>query len=159
MLRIRWMPLALSATLAAALALPGEAGAQASPVKVTLETGGKAQTFSGSGVCRHEPRGYIYGRAAALWMVEANSPKLTLSYWHPAAGGAADEFSLDVRSGRTAHRINTVRGSKVAGTGQGSFRSSGMGGRFELTGKAEDGTPIHATIECGRFGAIMAEGG
>jgi hypothetical protein len=33
-----------------------------------------------------------------------------------------------------------------------------LGGRFDISGTTQDGTSLQATIECARFGRIVAEG-
>lgn len=150
------------ALLAGAPFLAGPVAAQApSPVKLTLVVAGRSETVRGTGSCGHEPRAWIYGRAAALWSVEyaaAGQPSVHLSFWrHAAAGG--DQFALSVSNGKRHHQINTVKGSTPAGSGKATFRATALGGRFEIQGKAADGTALQVTIECARFGGIYAEGG
>ncbi len=134
------------------------------PMKLTVAVAGQTRTVRGSGECKHEPRGWIYGKPAALWMAEyagdrAGTPHVSLTYWRPAAGAAPDQFQLSVSGGGKTHRINTVRGGTPAGSGASSFRPTATGGRFEIRGTAQDGTALQATIECARFGGIVAEGG
>ncbi len=152
----------LAALALAALVLPAWAQSPV-PVKVTLTVAGRTQTLRGLGQCRHEAQASIYGTRALLWMAEyddaAGAPRVSLTYWRPKSAGAADEFQLQVTHGGKTHVINTVRGSAPAGSGRGSFRPTASGGRFEIGGTAQDGAALRATIECARFGGIVAEGG
>ncbi len=151
------------ALLAAAALTTMPAAAQApAPMKLTVVVAGRTQTLRGAGKCGYEPNGYIYGRAAALWSVDydaAGQPSVSLSFWRHKAAGAGDQFSLSVSSGKAQHVIDTVKGSTPAGSGRATFRPTALGGRFEIQGKASDGTPLQVTIECARFGGIYAEGG
>ncbi len=160
--RIRASLSGLALLAAAALtAMPAAAQAPA-PMKVTLAVAGRTQTLRGTGDCGHEPNAYIYGRAAALWSIDyaaAGQPSVSLSFWRHKAAAAGDQFTLTVHSGKTQHQINTVTGSPPAGSGKATFRPTAQGGRFEIQGKAADGTPLQVTIECARFGGIYAEGG
>lgn len=152
-----WLGIVAVAT--AAFATP--ARAQAVPVKVTVTIAGKTQAFSGTGQCGHEPQASIYGMRAALWLVEYDSGKsrVSLSYWRPKAAGAKDQFQLSATRAGATHVISTVKGGTPAGSGRSTFRPTATGGRFEVSGKAGDGTPLQVTIECARFGGITAEGG
>jgi hypothetical protein len=132
------------------------------PMKVTVTIGGKTETLRGTGRCAHEPRASLYGAAAALWLAEysggAQGPRVSLRFWRFAAG---DEvlFSLAVDGRKGAHRISTVKGRKLEGSGRGTFQPTAQGGRFQITGKAQNGAALKATIECARFDGITAEGG
>lgn len=147
----------------AVVARPDPASAQtAAEMKLTVTVAGRTETLRGRGLCGHEPRAWIYGRAARLWTAsygEATASSVSLTYWRPAAAGEADQFSLSVQNGRKLHRIATVRGGQLVGSGSSSFRPTAVGGRFEITGTTADGAALHATIECARFGTIAAEGG
>ncbi len=130
-------------------------------MKVTIAAPGQSQTLRGTGECGHEPHGWIYGKAAQLWLARFNQPNtsLSLSYWRPAAARAADMFSLSVQSGRKSRQISTVAGGKSRGSGRSTFQPTAVGGRFDITGTAADGAAVHVTIECAHFGPIVAEGG
>lgn len=153
----------LGLTTAAWAVLNAPAHGQAPvPVKVTVSVAGRTQTLRGTGQCRHEPQGYLYGARAALWMAEydgsATGSRVSLTYWRPKTG-AADQFQLSVTRDGKAHVINTIRGARPAGKGRSAFRPTALGGRFEISGTAQDGAALQATIECARFGGIVAEGG
>ena len=142
---------------------PAAAGAQQPvPMKVTVTVGGKTETLRGTGRCGHEPRAWLYDKAAALWLAEysgaAQAPRVSLSYWRFAAGDVV-QFSLAVHGKTAAHRISTVKGGKLEGSGRATFQPTAQGGRFQIAGKAQNGASLQATIECARFGGITAEGG
>ena len=132
------------------------------PMKVTVTVGGKTETLRGTGRCGHEPRASLYGAAAALWLAEytggAQAPRVSLTYWRFATGNEV-QFSLAVDSKSATHRINTVKGGKLAGSGRATFQPTAQGGRFKIAGKAQNGASLQATIECARFSGITAEGG
>ena len=132
------------------------------PMKVTITVGGRTETLRGTGRCGHEPRAWLYDAAAALWLAEytgeAQAPRVSLRYWRFSADGGV-QFSLAVNGRSATHRINTVRGGKVQGSGRATFQPTAQGGRFQITGKAQNGASLQATIECARFGGITAEGG
>ncbi len=149
--------------VAAVTARPWPAAAQIpAEMKVTLTVAGRTETLRGTGQCGHEPQGWIYGKAARLWTArysQATGSEVSLTYWRLAAAGAGDQFSLSVERGRKRHQISTVRGGQLAGSGRSTFQPTALGGRFEITGTAADGAAVRATIECARFGTIVAEGG
>lgn len=152
----------LALTAAAAIRPRPAIAQEPAEMKLTLTVAGRTETLRGTGQCGHEPQGWIYGKAARLWTAEyrqGNSSDVSLTYWRPKAEGAADQFSLSVDRGRKRHRISTVRGGQLAGSGRSTFHPTALGGRFEITGTAADGAAVHATIECARFGTIVAEGG
>lgn len=142
---------------------PAPASAQALvPMKVTVTVGGRTETLRGTGLCGHEPRAWLHGAPAALWLVEypgrEGAPRISLSYWRLVAGEQA-QFSLAIEGEAAAHRISTVEGGELEGTGRATFQPTALGGRFQIAGKAENGASLQASIECARFGGINAEGG
>jgi len=160
--RLRRSVLALLLGLAGAAAAPPPALSQSVPMKVTLRVGGRTDTLRGNGSCAHEQHASLYGANAALWSADyagpGGNPRLSLTYWHFAADGAV-QFSFAVHGKSAGHRISTVKGGKLEGSGRATYRATATGGRFEIAGKAQDGVPLQATIECARFGGIYAEGG
>ena len=156
--RPAFLALALG-TLWIALA-PAPARAQAKvPVKLTVTVGSRTETLRGTGECGHEPHAFLDGAAASLWMASYSqgSRHVALSYWRMSRG--ADQFTLFVTSGNTPHQISTLKSSEPLGTGRLSFQPTAQGGRFLVTGKDQDGSALSASIECARFGRIIAEGG
>ena len=143
--------------------LPALARAQQPvPMKVTVTVGGKTETLRGTGRCGHEPRAWLHDKAAALWLAEypqeAQARRVSLSYWRFAAGEEV-QFSLAVHVKTATHRISTVKGGRLQGSGRATFQPTAQGGRFQIAGKAQNGASLEATIECARFGGITAEGG
>jgi hypothetical protein len=143
---------------------PGPAPVQAPvamKVKITVES--RTQTLRGTGRCAHEPNAWIYDNPAALWLAEypaaREGTRLTLSFWRMRKQDMEPQFSLSVLERSADHRISTVKGGKLEGSGHASFHPTARGGRFEIAGKAHDGTSLKVTIECARFGGIHAEGG
>ena len=131
------------------------------PMKVTVTVGGKTETLRGTGRCGHEPRAWLHDKAAALWLAEypqEPARRVSLSYWRFSTGDEV-QFSLVVHGKTAAHRISTVKGGTLVGSGRATFQPTAQGGRFQITGKAQNGTSLQATIECARFGGIAAEGG
>ena len=158
-----WTAVALWLVLGAAGTTMSPARAQQPvPMKVTVTVGGKTETLRGTGRCGHEPRAWLHDKAAALWLAEyphgAQARRVSLSYWRLATGGEV-QFILAVHGRTAAHRISTVKGGKLEGSGRATFQPTAQGGRFQIAGKAQDGASLQATIECARFGAIAAEGG
>jgi hypothetical protein len=135
---------------------------QAVPMKVTVTVGGKTETLRGTGRCGHEPRASLYGAAAALWLVEypegTQPTRVSLRSWRFAAGDEV-QFSIAVHGKTATHRISTVKGGKLEGSGRATFQPTAQGGRFQIAGKAQNGTSLQATIECARFTGIVAVGG
>jgi len=147
-------------TLGASLS-PAPAQSQAPvPVKVTFTVAGSTETLRGTGECGHEPRASIYDVEASLWTAQytEGDRHVVLSYWRPL-DGSGDQFSLSVQSGPTDHRISTVKGAELEGSGRSTFQPTSVGGRFEISGKDQAGAALSGTIECARVGPISAVGG
>ena len=150
--------LALSALAAARPPADAAPEAQApTPVTVALTIGGKAYTAKGSGECTFAPVASIYGVRAQQWSVEysaggAGLRNVGLTVWRPAAGGA-DQMNFYASVGSKSYRIDTVKGSKPAGSGTVTLQQKGAGGRFEITGKDAGGAAVRGTVECARFSA------
>jgi len=141
---------------------PAPARAQAKvPVKLTVTVGSRTETLRGTGECGHEPRAFLDGAEASLWMASYNQGgrHVALSYWRMGGGAGTDQFTLFVTSGSASHQISTVKSGEPLGTGQLSFQPTAQGGRFQVKGKDQDGAALSASIECARFGRIIAEGG
>lgn len=140
--------------------VPAPARAQTKvPVKLTVTVGSRTESLRGTGECGHEPRAFLDGAEASLWMASYSqgSRHVALSYWRMGRG--ADQFTLFVTSGNAPHQISTLKSSEPLGTGKLSFQPTAQGGRFEIKGKDQTGSALSASIECARFGRIIAEGG
>jgi hypothetical protein len=125
------------------------------PMQISLQVGGTAYAFSGSGSCRSAARASIYDMQAAMWTVEqeGDAKSLTLTVWHPNSG-PADMMSLSVTAGGKSHRVDTVKVSErgnVQGFGTVKFEKSGQGGAFTIDAVAGDGAKIAGTVKCERF--------
>ncbi len=137
---------------------------QAASIDIELVVNGKPARAHGAGECQHEPNASIYNALASLWRVEYSDPKgeqirrLSLTVWQLKSGGP-NQLSLALESGSNSHRIATVKGGKLIGTGTVMLQPQQSGGRFEVKGTDERGATIEATIFCPTFTNIVAEGG
>jgi len=68
-------------------------------------------------------------------------------------------MSLDLQTDTGSHRIATVKGGEIVGSGTVRFRPEKSGGRFEIYGKDAEGDTIEVNITCPSFSPIVAEGG
>ena len=132
-------------------------------VEIVALVNGKQLRVKGDGQCRHEPNGSIYGSPASLWIVEStnrNNPvqRLSLTVWKLKREGAT-QMSLDLQTDTGSHRIATVKGGEMVGSGTVTFRPEASGGRFDIHGKDAEGDTIEVNVTCPAFGQIMAEGG
>lgn len=109
------------------------------PVDIELVINGKSMRAQGAGECKHEPDASIYRAPASLWRVEYGDPKgpeiqhLSLTVWQLKKGGE-NQMSLALKTGTDSYSIATVKGGKVVGTGNVTFRPEKPGGRFEVQG-------------------------
>lgn len=132
-------------------------------IDIAAVVNGKQLRAKGDGQCKHEPNGFIYGSQASLWTVESTDRKsplqrLSLTVWQLKREGAT-QMSLYLQTDTGSHRIATVKGGEIVGSGTVRFRPEESGGRFEIHGKDAEGDTIEVTITCPSFSAIVAEGG
>lgn len=132
-------------------------------VEIAAVVNGKQLRVKGDGQCKHEPNGFIYGSQASLWTVESTDRKsplqrLSLTVWQLKREGAT-QMSMNLQTDTGSHRIATVKGGEIVGSGTVRFRPEKSGGRFEIHGKDAEGTTIELTITCPSFSTIVAEGG
>ena len=136
---------------------PGEV-----PLKIELSAGSDRAESSGMGRCTHAKEASIYGVPAALWQVQDSDAGqiryATLTLWRPASGDA-DQFSLSIASGDRDHRISTVKGGELAGSGSVTMHPMGAGTHFEVVGTDAEGRSVRASFHCERFTEHVAEGG
>ncbi|WP_447977097.1 hypothetical protein [Candidatus Nitrospira bockiana] len=150
----------LLASTSPVIARSGPAG----PVEIEVAVNGKPLRAKGAGECTHEPNASIYSTPASLWRVEYSDPEggdlqyLSLSVWQLKKVGE-NQMSLSLRTGARSYSIATVKGGRLVGTGQVTFRANKPGGRFEIRGSDAQGATIEAKISCPTFGSITAEGG
>jgi hypothetical protein len=145
------------ANASVATGAPGEV-----PLKIELSAGGDRAELTGMGRCTHAKEASIYGVPASLWQIQDSDTgeigHASLTVWRPASGGA-DQFSMAVASGDRDHRISTVKGGEIVGTGSVTMHTTGAGAHFEVVGTDGDGRSFRATFQCERFTEHMAEGG
>jgi hypothetical protein len=132
-------------------------------IEVAAVVSGKQLRVKGGGQCKHEPNGSIYGSPASLWIVESTDrnnslQRLSLTVWKLTREGVT-QMSLDLQMDTGSHRIATVKGGDIVGSGTVMFRPEASGGRFEIHGKDAKGDTIEVNVMCPAFGPIMAEGG
>ena len=133
------------------------------PMKVSASVDGDDYESSGTGECAAAPEASIYDVPASLWRAAYQGPgsdayRLNLTVWRPKAGGA-EMVGLHLSRGETAHRISTVQGGEVAGSGTAGVRPAGGGGTLTVSGKDDHGHAVELSVECERFDEVVAEGG
>lgn len=150
--------LALSVTLLAAAPVPVTILAVVGDSKTTL-------TGRGEGECKHAPIAAIYGVRSAMWSVQYNDPErkeihsLSFTLWRPLAGGGPDQVNIVLRTGAGQHRVSTVKGGEIQGSGDVVFKPNQLGGQFEFTGKVADGGTMNLRIVCPRITSLRPVGG
>ena len=134
------------------------------PMRIAAEVDGKTYRASGPGECASNGEASIYQVPATLWHATwegregSEIRRLNLTVWRPKAGGP-DMTGLTLDAGGTTHRIATVEGGTMAGSGAPDVRSAGKGGVLSVSGKDDHGDAIELTVECERFDEVVAEGG
>ena len=135
------------------------------PLKVsaTLSGGPGGGTFNaaGNGECTRAEQASIYNVPARQWAARyagEGIESLTLTVWQ-FTGGTPDQFSLALDEGSRSHRIQTVKGGEMVGSGKVTVRTSGSGAHFEVDGQDAEGTRVRASIDCERVTEAVAEGG
>ncbi len=151
----------------------GSAGAQGGgesstrgtvPMKIAASVGGKTYQASGPGECASSAEASIYQVPAALWHATwtgqdgSEVRRLDLTVWRPKTG-KGDMVGLSLDAGGTTHRIATVKGGEMTGTGSPNVRTQGAGGVLAVAGTDDHGDKIVMTVECERFDEVVAEGG
>ncbi len=133
-------------------------------MKITAEVAGKTYQSSGAGECASSGEPSIYDVPATLWHATyedeegSDVRRLNLTVWRPKAGGS-DMVGLAIQAGETTHRIATVKGGEMAGSGVPGVRPAGHGGVLAVTGEDDHGDAIELSVECQRFDEVLAEGG
>lgn len=147
-------------TAAQAARRQGPAETQGAAMQVSLTAGGQRYESSAPGKCTHAPEASIYGVASELWTAEQsdNGKSLSLSVWQPK-DGSRPMVSLAVTSGKTQHRVSTVKGAAIVGSAKTQFAAAGKGGTFTVYAKSAEGADIMGTIKCDAFAPHIAEGG
>lgn len=134
------------------------------PMKIGGKLGRSAFQASGAGECATSATSSIYGVPATQWHAMFGSDNrsdiqhLNLTVWRPRSG-APDMVNLYFQSGETTHRIATVKGGELAGSGTPEVRVEDKGGILTVTGQDDHGHPLQLSVECERFDEVVAEGG
>ncbi len=158
---------------APAAAGPAEAPAAATattalrdPVQLSIEAaiGGRRYRAEGLGECQHTPEASIYAVPASMWRASydgqaAGDPRnVGMTLWQPNAGGAM-QANLSVTVGDRTHRIATVTGGTLVGSGTASVRMDGAAATLAVSGRDEEGTAVEVSVRCERLTVPVAEGG
>jgi hypothetical protein len=139
---------------------PAEAEKAATSMQVSLMAGGQRYESSAAGQCTHAPTASIYGVVSELWTAQQsdNGKSLSLSLWQPK-DGSKPMVSLTVSSGKSQHRVSTIKGADIVGSAKTQFEAAGKGGTFTVYAKSAEGADIMGTIKCDAFAPHIAEGG
>ena len=145
-------------------AQPASAQDSQNTVMISGKVGAKSYESTGQGSCRHTPTAAIYGVPAALWMVgvtgseDAAVKSMNLTLWKPKNGGP-QQFSLNLSTGSSSHRIDVGGRGEQIGSGKASVAAVGAGGRIEVSGKDDSGKTVELVVQCPAFAGVEAEGG
>ena len=131
------------------------------PMKITGKVARYGFEAGGTGECAGSAESSIYDVPATQWRATFGGDDiqhLNLTVWRPRSG-APDMVNLSLQSGEITHRVATVKGGELAGSGTAGVRIEGQGGVLTLTGQDDHGHPIELSVQCERFDEVVAEGG
>jgi hypothetical protein len=133
------------------------------PMKITGKLARYSFDESVTGECATSAESSIYDVPATQWHVTfggngSNIQHLNLTVWRPRSG-APDMVGLSLQSGEITHRVATVEGGELVGSGTAGVRPVGKGGILTVTGQDDHGHPIELSVQCERFDEVVAEGG
>jgi hypothetical protein len=134
------------------------------PMTITGRVARHEFETSTTGECATSAESSIYEVPATQWRAmfggddRSNIQHLNLTVWRPRAGGP-DMVNLSLQSGETDHRIATVKGGELVGSGTAGVRPEAGGGTITVSGKDDHGHDIELSIRCERFDEVVAEGG
>jgi hypothetical protein len=139
---------------------PADPEKSGTSMQVSLTAGGQRYESSAAGQCTHAPTASIYGVVSELWTAQQsdNGKSLSLSLWQPK-DGSKPMVSLTVSSGKSQHRVSTIKGAQIIGSAKTQFEPAGKGGMFTVYAKSAEGADIMGTIKCDAFAPHIAEGG
>ena len=153
---------------AAAEGAAPEAAASISRGTVPMTIRGRVARYrfetAGTGECATHGASSIYDVPATQWRATfgggdgSDLQHLNLTIWRPRSG-APDMVNLSLRSGEAGHRIATVEGGEIVGSGTAGVQAEGPGGTLTVMGKDDHGHDIELSIRCERFDEVVAEGG
>lgn len=133
-------------------------------MEVTASVDGDEEDSRGTGECAGSADASIYDVPASLWRAayqdggDDDGPRLSLTVWRPKSGGA-DMVTLSLWEDGTTHRISTVQGGEIVGSGTAGMRPQGQGGTLTVSGTDDHGHAVKLSVECERFDEVVAEGG
>jgi hypothetical protein len=119
---------------------------------------------STTGECATSAESSIYEVPATQWRAmyggddRSDLQHLNLTVWRPRSGGP-DMMNFYLQSGEISHRIATVQGGEIVGSGTAGAKTEGQGGTLTVAGKDDHGHEIELTVRCERFDEVIAEGG
>ena len=132
------------------------------PMTIVAKVADKTYRASGLGECASSADASIYEVPATLWhaIYEGGSdPRhVNLTVWRPKSGGG-DMVGLSILLGDATHRIATVKGGTITGSGTPKVAPAGQGGTLAVTGVDEHGDAVEISVSCERFDEVVAEGG
>lgn len=131
-------------------------------MRIVAKVADKTYVAKGMGECASSADASIYEVPATLWhaMYDGGTDprSLNLTIWRPRAGGG-DMVGLSILIGDATHKISTVKGGSIAGSGTPKVQPAGQGGALSVTGVDEHGDAIELSVTCQRFDEVVAEGG
>jgi hypothetical protein len=134
------------------------------PMTITGRVGRQEFEASAEGECATSAESSIYEVPATQWHAtfggggRSDIQHLNLVVWRPRAGGP-DMVNLSLQVGEASHRIATVKGGEMVGSGTASVSPAGRGGELKVTGKDDHGHDLELSVRCERFDEVVAEGG
>ena len=130
------------------------------PMKVAAKVARYSHQAEGTGQCATSADASIYEVPATLWHViyQDETVHLNFSVWRPKSG-APEMVNVSLTSDLTPHRIATVKGGDILGSGTPTVQSAGAGGTLTVTGRDDHGHEVQLSVECARFEELVAEGG
>jgi hypothetical protein len=134
------------------------------PMTITGRVARHKFETSATGECATSAESSIYDVPATQWRAAfagdegSNLQHLNLTVWRPRSGGP-DMANLSLQSGEIDHRISTVKGGELVGSGTAGARAEGRAGTLTVSGKDDHGHDVELSVRCERFDEVVAEGG
>jgi hypothetical protein len=149
---------------AAVPAGPGSSARGSVPMTISGQVARHRFETSVTGECATSAESSIYEVPATQWRAafgggdQSDVQHLNLTVWRPRSG-APDMATLYLQSGEITHRIATVQGGEIVGSGTAGASPGGRGGALTVAGKDDHGHELELTVRCERFDEVIAEGG
>jgi len=130
------------------------------PMKLTGKVARYTYQAEGTGQCATSADASIYEVPATLWhaIFQDETAHVNFSVWRPKSG-APEMVNFSITDGTASHRIATVKGGGILGSGTPSVKSAGPGGTLTVTGRDDHGHEVELSVQCARFEELVAEGG